>query len=72
MCAGPLRRGGSDSGRGSDRHGPHVRRQRNSHRHEREHHKSMHDLDDDDNFSMRFQSLEEVVGQVGLVAAVYC
>ena len=29
----------------------------------------MHDLDDDDNFSMRFQSLEEVVGQVCLLAA---
>ena len=27
----------------------------------------MHDLDDDDNFSMRFQSLEEVVGQVNIL-----
>lgn len=30
----------------------------------------MHDLDDDDNFSMRFQSLEEVVGQVH-ISSVY-
>ena len=64
ICTGALRRGaGSDLGRG-DRHG-HVRRGRNSSRHnERETQKSMNDLDDDDNFSMRFQTLDEVVGQV--------
>ena len=60
--AGVLRRGGGDLGR-ADRHG-HVRRGRNNRHNEREHQKSLNDLDDDDNFSMRFQSLEEVVGQV--------
>ena len=58
-----LRRGGGgDLGR-ADRHS-HVRRGRNNRHNEREHQKSLNDLDDDDNFSMRFQSLEEVVGQV--------
>ena len=63
-CTGALRRGAaSDLGRG-DRHS-HARRGRNSNRHnERESQKSMNDLDDDDNFSMRFQTLDEVVGQV--------
>lgn len=61
--AGVLRRGGGgDLGR-ADRHS-HVRRGRNNRHNEREHQKSLNDLDDDDNFSMRFQSLEEVVGQV--------
>ena len=60
---GALRRGaGSDLGRG-DRHS-HVRRGRNNRHNERETQKSMNDLDDDDNFSMRFQTLDEVVGQV--------
>jgi hypothetical protein len=64
FCTGALRRGAaSDLGRG-DRHS-HARRGRNSNRHnEREIQKSMTDLDDDDNFSMRFQTLDEVVGQV--------
>ena len=64
VCTGALRRGAaSDLGRG-DRHS-HARRGRNSSRHnERESQKSMTDLDDDDNFSMRFQTLDEVVGQV--------
>ena len=64
LCgAGILRRGSNgDLGR-ADRHG-HVRRGRNNRHNEREHQKSLNDLDDDDNFSMRFQSLDEVVGQV--------
>ena len=64
LMAGALRRGpAADLGRG-DRHG-HVRRGRNSNRHnDRDSHKNMNDLDDDDNFSMRFQSLDEVLGQV--------
>ena len=61
---GGLRRGPAvDFGRG-DRHG-HVRRGRNNNRHnDRDNQKNMNDLDDDDNFSMRFQNLEEVLGQV--------
>ena len=64
LLTGALRRGpAADLGRG-DRHG-HVRRGRNSNRHnDRDSHKNMNDLDDDDNFSMRFQTLDEVLGQV--------
>ena len=69
VSAGALRRGGADLGR-TDRHG-HVRRGRNNRHNEREHQKSMNDLDDDDNFSMRFQSLDEVVGQVTAHACCY-
>ena len=71
-CTGALRRGAaSDLGRG-DRHS-HARRGRNSNRHnERESQKSMTDLDDDDNFSMRFQTLDEVVGQVCSCVAFEC
>ena len=54
----------------ADRHG-HVRRGRNNRHNEREHQKSLNDLDDDDNFSMRFQSLEEVVGQVRSSSHLY-
>ena len=72
FCTGALRRGAaSDLGRG-DRHS-HARRGRNSNRHnERETQKSMTDLDDDDNFSMRFQTLDEVVGQVCSCVAFEC